>query len=219
MTDRHVTEWDGQRPDRSGAGGRSSGSFVDLYWLPLGAGDALPIVRWNGRLYEALAARVQRRSRCDLYHAALEVGLDGVRHTIEMGPAWGPGPADRGVVAVGPVGLRWLGRSRFFRYEVRRWRDGEIPDLAEAVGGPRRMTDDPALARRLLDLVPTFPTATWGRDELVTGDMWNSNSLVAWLFVRSDIDIDQASPPPRGRAPGWTAGLVVGARQPSRPTR
>ncbi|MCK7470969.1 MAG: hypothetical protein MZU95_09405 [Desulfomicrobium escambiense] len=96
MTDRHVTEWDGQRPDRSGAGGRSSGSFVDLYWLPLGAGDALPIVRWNGRLYEALAAQVQRRSRCDLYHAALEVGLDGVRHTIEMGPAWGPGPADRG---------------------------------------------------------------------------------------------------------------------------
>ncbi|MCK7470968.1 MAG: hypothetical protein MZU95_09400 [Desulfomicrobium escambiense] len=94
---------------------------------------------------------------------------------------------------------------------MRRWRDGEIPDLAEAVGGPRRMTDDPALARRLLDLVPTFPTATWGRDELVTGDMWNSNSLVAWLFVRGDIDTDQASPPPRGRAPGWTAGLVVGA--------
>ena len=68
--------------------GRSPSSFVDLYWLPLGAGDSA-IVRWNGRLYEALTARVERRAPCDLYHAALEVGLDGVRYTIEMGPAWG----------------------------------------------------------------------------------------------------------------------------------
>ena len=39
-------------------------------------------------------------------------GLRGdVRHLIEMAPAWGvPGPS-RGVVATGPVGLRWLGRS------------------------------------------------------------------------------------------------------------
>jgi hypothetical protein len=32
---------------------------VDLYWLPLGAGGRF--VRANGRLYEAVAARVQRR--------------------------------------------------------------------------------------------------------------------------------------------------------------
>lgn len=215
MTDRYVTEGDGQQPDVPGASSASSASFVDLYWLPLGAGDSLPVVRWNGRLYEALVARRERRSRCDLYHAAFVVGLDGVRHTIEMGPEWGQREADRGVVGGGPVGLRALGRSRFFRYEVRRWRDGVIPDVAEAVGGARRVSADEGTARRVLDLVPDFPTATWGRDELETGDMWNSNSLVAWLLVRSGSDTDAASPPPRGRAPGWTAGLVVGARRPS----
>lgn len=202
-----------------GAGGRSPSSFVDLYWLPLGAGDTLPIVRWNGRLYEALTARVERRAPCDLYHAALEVGLDGVRYTIEMGPAWGAGSHDRGVVAVGPVGLRWLGRSRFFRYEVRRWRDGVIPDIAEAVGGAQRLSDDRDRARRVLDLVPAFPTATWGRDEHAAGDMWNSNSLVAWLLVRSGVDLDQVSPPTRGRAPGWAAGVAVGAGSSARVLR
>jgi hypothetical protein len=37
---------------------------VDLYWLPLGAGGNF--VRLNGRLYEAVAARVQGRPTCDL---------------------------------------------------------------------------------------------------------------------------------------------------------
>ena len=54
-----------------------------------------------------------------------------------MTPAWGNPDAGRGVVRTGPVGLAGLGRSQFFRYEVRRWRDGTIPDVAEAVGGPR----------------------------------------------------------------------------------
>ena len=31
----------------------------------------------------------------------------------------------------------WLGRSRFFRYEVRRWRGGVIPDVSEAVAARR----------------------------------------------------------------------------------
>jgi hypothetical protein len=44
---------------------------VDLYWLPLGAGGHF--VRLNGRLYEALAARLQRRPAYDLYHSALQV--------------------------------------------------------------------------------------------------------------------------------------------------
>jgi hypothetical protein len=42
---------------------------VDLYWLPLGAGGHF--VRLNGRVYEALAARLQRRPARDLYHSAL----------------------------------------------------------------------------------------------------------------------------------------------------
>jgi hypothetical protein len=39
---------------------------VDLYWLPLGAGGHS--VRLNGRVYEAVAARLARRPACDLYH-------------------------------------------------------------------------------------------------------------------------------------------------------
>ena len=42
---------------------------VDLCWWPLGAGGHF--VRLNGRIYEAIAARIQRRPRCDLYHSAL----------------------------------------------------------------------------------------------------------------------------------------------------
>jgi hypothetical protein len=66
----------------------------------------------------------------------------------------------------------------------------------------------------VLDLVPAFPTVTWGRDEFGAGEMWNSNSLIAWLLARSDHDTRLVGPPGRGRgrAPGWPAGLVVAAR-------
>ena len=46
---------------------------VDLYWLPLGAGGHF--VRLNGRAYEVLASRLQRRPARDLYHCALQVEL------------------------------------------------------------------------------------------------------------------------------------------------
>ena len=87
------------------------------------------------------------------------------------------------------------------------------PDRGEAVDSPRRVSSDPARARQLLDLVPRFPTATWGRDEQQTGEMWNSNSLIAWLLARSGHDSDAISPPAHGRAPGWLAGLSVAARE------
>ena len=61
--------------------------------------------------------------------------------------------------------------------------------------------------------VPDVPTATWGRDEQRTGEMWNSNSLVAWLLARSGHDTDAIAPPAHGRAPGWFAGLSVAARE------
>jgi hypothetical protein len=41
-----------------------SGSCVDLYWLPLGAGGRS--VRLNGRVFEAVAARLDRRRPRDL---------------------------------------------------------------------------------------------------------------------------------------------------------
>jgi hypothetical protein len=191
---------------------------VDLYWLPLGAGGHF--VRHNGRMFEALVARREHRPSRDLCHAALEVRLAGDRFTIEMGPAWNVRTAQRGVVREGPVGLRWLGRSVLFRYEVRRWRDGVIPDIAEAVAA-HRVSENPEQARQLLDLVPLVPDLTWGRDELRAGDMWNSHSLTAWLLARSLHDMDEIAPPTNGRAPGWQAGLVLAARQgrggPSKP--
>ena len=110
------------------------------------------------------------------------------------------------------MGLRALGRSRLFRYEVHCWRDGVIPDREFAVGGAQLLTDDSGVAARLVEIVPRVPAQVWGRDELGTGDMWNSNSLVAWLLARSGIPTAGLVPPQGGRAPGWAAGLVVAAR-------
>jgi len=185
---------------------------VDLYWLPLGAGDNTHCVRTNGRIFEAVTARYERRARCDLYHAALEVGLGDDRFVIEMAPVWSLKQTDRGVVSEGAVGLRWLGRSRLFRYEVRRWRDGVIPDASEAVDSPRRLSTDWVQAAHVLALVPAFPTATWGRNELKAGGAWNSNSLIAWLLARSGHDMPDIGPPAHGRAPGQSAGLVIAQR-------
>jgi hypothetical protein len=190
---------------------------VELYWLPLGAGGHF--VRLNGRVFEALAARLEHRDRCDLYHSALEVRHAGDRYVVEQAPVWNMREPDRGVVAEGAVGSPWLGRFKAFRYEVRRWRDGVLPDRDEAVDSPRRVSSDAGRAQAVLDLVPRFPTATWGRDEQHTGEMWNSNSLVAWLLARSGHDTDAVRPPARGRAPGWHAGLTVAARAPGRPGR
>ena len=185
---------------------------VDLYWLPLGAGNAPAVVRWSGRIYEAIVAGAARRDRCDLYHSALEVRLDGIRFTIEMGPVWQSRAHGRDVVCEGPVGSRLLVRLRLFRYEVRRWRDGNIPDVDEAVASPVRLSSDREAARALLELVDRFPNSTWGRDEQHAGEMWNSNSLTSWLLVRSGHDLTNVRPPERGRAPGWHAGTVVARR-------
>ena len=121
-------------------------------------------------------------------------------------------PASRGVALEGAVFSRRLARYRVCRYEVRRWLDGVIPDIAEAVASPQRLTDDRERARRVLELVEAVPALVWGRDELGTGDMWNSNSVVAWLLARSDLGAEAIRPPVRGRAPGWRAGLVTARR-------
>jgi len=139
---------------------------VDLYWLPLGASGHF--VRLNGRVYEAVAARLQRRPPRDLYHAALQVELDGDRFVIEQTPVPRLSGERRGVVAGGAVGARWAGRFRIFRYEIRLWRGGHIPDVAEAVDSPRRLGTDAYQARRVLEAVSQVPTPVWGRDEFGT---------------------------------------------------
>ena len=147
---------------------------VDLYWLPLGAGGHF--VRLNGRVYEALAARLGRRKARDLYHSALQVEVAEGTFVIEQAPVHDWSGNLRGVVAEGPVGARWAGRFRIF-------------------------------------LVAQVPTPVWGRDQFRTGEMWNSNSVIAWLIARSGIDTESIQPPTGGRAPGWQAGLAVARRQ------
>jgi len=189
---------------------------VDLYWIPLGAGGHC--VRHCGRVFEALAAARERRRRCALFHAALVVTFDGARYAIELAPSPDGDLASRGVVATGPVGDRRLGALRLFRYEVRCWRGGTIPDLAYAVGGPHRITTDPERVRRLLDIATAVPTPVWGRDELNAGEMWNSNSVIAWLIAAAGLTGDALRPPPRSRAPGWDAGFAAALRQTPAPT-
>jgi hypothetical protein len=183
---------------------------IDLYWLPLGAGGHS--VRLNGKVFEAVVARFEKRTAQDLYHSALVVTVPDGSFVIEQGPA-GIAGAERGVVAEGPVGSRRAGFLRLFRYEIRCWRNGVIPDVDEAVDSPQQLSDDSGVARNLLEVLPEVPTPVWGRDELHAGEMWNSNSTIAWLLSRSGIDVETLHPPPGGRAPGWRAGLVVARRR------
>ena len=99
-----------------------------------------------------------------------------------------------------------------FRYEVRRWRDGMIHDLAEAIESPLRLSDDPDCARRLLDLVPEVPTPVWGRDDLGAGEMWNSNSMISWLITRAKLDVRRSTLPRMDAPRGWQAGIVIAGR-------
>jgi AMP-polyphosphate phosphotransferase len=52
-----------------------------------------------------------------------------------------------------------------------------------------------------LDLVATVPTAVWGHDDLKAGEMWNPNSVIAWLIATAGLSTELLRPPPRGRGP------------------
>jgi hypothetical protein len=190
---------------------------VELYWLPVGAGGWF--VRLNGRIWEAIQARLEQRGPLELYHTALVIQVPEGRFVVEN--CWpipdADGPA-RGVLVEGPVASRWLGRWPMFRYEVRCWPDGVIADADQAVASPQRLSEDPVVARRLLELVGSLPGPVWGRDELGTGEMWNSNSVIAWLLARSGLPTERIRPPAGGRAPGWRAGLTLAYRSPATPT-
>jgi hypothetical protein len=170
----------------------------------------------NGRVFEAISAKTQHRRPCDLNHSALESQLGAGRHVIRDGARLERSREQSRRGHEASVGMRGAGRLRLFRYEIRCWSDGRIPDIGEALDSPRCPSTDPECAARILELAPHVPTAVWGRDELGTGDMWNSNSLISWLLASSGVDMDDIKPPVGGRAPGWDAGLVVACR--SRPT-
>jgi len=187
---------------------QTPGSGIDLYWLPLGAGGHL--VKFNGLLYESIQARWQHRRPLDLYHTALVVTVPEGRYVVENAwPIPDREPQTRGVIVQGPVWSRWLGRLRIFRYEVRRWSNGAIADIAFAVASPRRVSEDERQALRVLELAADVPPYIWGRDPSHLGDMWNSNSVISWLLTRAGISMASIHPPANGRAPGWSTGVAV----------
>jgi hypothetical protein len=134
---------------------------------------------------------------------ALEVHLGGVRHVVESAPMWGRPDPDRGVVVEGPVGLAWLGRWKPFRYEIRRWRDGVIPDAAEAVDSPKRISTDRDRARRTVGPRASRPAPGGGTNSvLVTcGTPARSSRGCSSAAVRTSVR--------SGGRPGWTAGVVA----------
>jgi hypothetical protein len=81
------------------------------------------------------------------------------------------------------------------------------------VASPQIVSEDPGRARRLLELLGELPSPVWGRDGLDTGEMWNSNSVIAWLLTRAGVAVEGIRPPAGGRAPGWAAGVAVARRQ------
>jgi hypothetical protein len=66
----------------------------------------------NGKVFEAVAARLSHRGTCDLYHSALIVHVPEGRFVIEQAPVRKNGEA-RGVVAGRPRGQSggWSGSA------------------------------------------------------------------------------------------------------------
>jgi hypothetical protein len=86
---------------------------IDLYWLPLGAGGNF--VRLNGRIYEAIKARLDRRPVRDLYHSALQVFVPEGRYVIENTPVIDERPPGAWRAGAGSRGARhaeWAPRAR-----------------------------------------------------------------------------------------------------------
>ena len=190
----------------------TSYGWIDLYWIPLGIGGS-GFVRTLGRLYESTKARRDNRPPLAIYHTALRVRTPEGIYAVEMVlPSRGGDYGSRGVVLQGAVASAWLAAWRIFRYEVRRWRNGILLDDEPTVVGPQRLTDDPDQASRLLESMDFVPQLVWGRDQLETGEMWNSNSVISWLLVKAGLPIEAIQPPPGARAPGWDTGIVVATR-------
>lgn len=185
--------------DRAGRRG------VDLYWIPLGAGAHA--VRWTGAVHERWCSHRDHRPPERIYHSALVVRGEGAEVVIEQAPAARHGER-RGVVAVGPVATRLMAFWPLPRYEVRRWRAGHIDDVDQALD-PVSVSVDEDTSRRVLEAVPRVPVLTWGRDATGTGEMWNSNSVIAWILQTGGIDAAALSPPAGGAAPGWRSGTAA----------
>ena len=166
-------------------------------WAAVGAGGH--VARRTSAWWERAVAACEGRTPQPLVHAVLEVVVDGVTTRVDMGPTWGRTDATRRVVRTGPVGSHLLGRCPLFRYEVR------VVDGPGVPPGVLHVSADVAVPRDLLAHLVDVPAYTWGRDEAGVGEMWTSNSVVAWLLARAGVRT--LGPPAGYRAPGWDAGV------------
>ncbi len=143
---------------------------VDLYRLPLGAGGCP--VKWNGRAYEAIAARVEGRPARRLFHAALEVAV-GAGYVIEQAPEPDLGEGSGAGSSPRAPSARWAGRFRLFRYEVRLGSGGSIPTWREAVGGLVRFGLSTRSGPTRAEGGPPGSDAGLGARRARRGEMWN----------------------------------------------
>lgn len=177
-------------------------------WAPVGAGGR--VARCTSAWWERTVAAREHRAPQVLVHALLEVVVDGAPRTIDMSPTWGKAVTRRHVITVGPVGSRILRWCPMFRYELRVVLE---PDTSSEV---LQVSDDFQLSGRVFEDLADVPAYTWGRDEGGAGEMWTSNSVVAWLLERSDVS--PIEPPAGHRAPGWNAGALLARSRPQQTT-
>ena len=178
-------------------------AWLDLYWIPVGAGTRFQ--RASLVFYEAMAAAVSRRPRMALVHAGVKLGLDGRRYTFELMPA--PAGDNPDGEVTGPVGVGPAGRLRLFRYRACLFEAAALPDEGWAIGEPLRLSKEPEVVRRVVELRREIPAYTWGRRRRGHSEMWTSDSAVAWLLGRAGIEVGAIVAPPGTRAPGWRAGI------------
>jgi hypothetical protein len=167
-----------------------------LLWIPVGAGTRFQ--RLTLDVYERLWAKLARRPRSTLVHAGLKLACGGQRFTVELMPA-PRGRANHGEVT-GPVGLRWLGRLRSFRYQVCVFERAALPDEQWVVGSP------------IVVLAKEVPAHTWGRRAPGAAEMWTSDSAISWMLVKAGLDPGACAPPSECIAPGWSAGIFEARR-------
>ncbi len=185
--------------------------FVDLYWLPVGAGTRTPVQRWSLAAWEACDAALHRRPRKNLYHSALKMRLaSGEVRTLELTPAFAF-PDARPAMS-GPVGFPGADRVRFLRYQMTCLATERLPDEAWTIAS-QRLAADEGLGERILAHASEVPRHTWGWRVRGTSEMWTSDSAISWLLLRAGFDARALAVPAGGRAPGWRAGLELAAKQ------
>lgn len=177
--------------------------YLDLYWLPVGAGTHFQ--RASLVLYESLAAALARRPRSTLCHAGLKASVAGQTFTLELTPV--PAVQDVRPAMTGAVGSSLAAKLRIFRYQLICREAAALPDEQWAVGQPNRLTADPIAIQRVMTLAPTVPAHTWGRRVHGTTEMWTSNSAVSWLLLEAGIPLNTATIPDGTTVPGWQAGI------------